>query len=53
MDEIRARIIAHSTVLQLQGDLPDFTGTDPGDKEIDCLPFDMQTVTCSPAAAPD
>lgn len=51
MDEIRARVIPYAAVLQLQGDLPDFTRTDTGNEEIDRLPFDMETVARGSAAA--
>lgn len=53
MNEIRARIIAHTTVLQLQCGLPDFTETDAGNKEVDRLPFDMQTMASGPTAPLD
>jgi len=53
MNEIRARVIPDSAILQLQGNPADFTKTDAGNEKIDCLPFDMETVTCGPAAALD
>jgi len=53
MNEICARITAHTTVLQLQCGLPDFTETDAGNKEVDRLPFDMQTMASGPTAPLD
>ena len=51
MDEIRARVISNAAVLQFQGSLPDFTRTNTGNEEIDCLSLDMETLAHGPTAA--
>ena len=53
MDEVRARIIAHSPVLQLESGLSDFTGTDAGDEEVNRLSFDVQAVSGGTTATSD
>ena len=41
MDELRARIKPHPTVLQPQGGVPKFARLDAGNIEIERLPLDM------------
>jgi hypothetical protein len=41
MDELRARIKPHPTVLQLQRGMAKLAKPDTGNIEIDCLPFDV------------
>ena len=51
MNEVCPRVIADAAILQFQRNPPDFTQTDSGNKEVDCLSLDVEAVPCGTAAS--